>query len=190
MNKLARLVITGIFLSSIACGVKSKPSDGSPTAEERIQEITQMDDSLKIYYQAIMQNGDSKIPQSSIQKAIDLQMAFYYQFPKHEFAAEALDKAQQLYLQQKEYVKSANVCDTLIANYPNYKQLKSVLISAASTYDFMLRDTIHAKQYYQRILNLKKLDPETKQTTSFRIKHLDMTLEEMIEFQIKLNSKK
>jgi hypothetical protein len=188
MFKFIVVSVFAVIMASCA-GTKTENSDGTPTVEKLKSDIQMIDDSLKIYYQQVMNNQIESVPNDAIQKTIDAQLTFYHYYPKDEFSAECLDKVHQLYIQQKLYVKSVEIADTLLAKFPKYKGKKDVLYSVATTYDFMLNDAVNAKKYYEKILAMPKIDKETKENISTRIKLMGMSLDEMIEFQNKKNSK-
>lgn len=179
------ILFFGLILTFASCGPNTENPDGRPTPDALKAQIQQADDSLKTYYAEVMKEERSKIPASSIEKAIDLHRLFYVYYPKDEFAPECLDKMHQLYLQEKSYRKSVETCDTLIAKYPAYKKRNEVYLSAASTYDYMLKDSVNAKKYYNLLLQSPKIDKDTKESVAFRMKHLSLSLDEMIELQIK-----
>jgi tetratricopeptide (TPR) repeat protein len=184
---LAFLFVSFIFAS--CAGTKTENSDGTPTVEKLKSDIQMIDDSLKIYYQQVMNNQIESVPNDAIQKTIDAHLSFYHFYPKDEFASQCLDKVHQLYIQQKLYVKSVEIADTLLREYPKYKGKKDVLYSVATTYDFMLNDAANAKKYYEKILAMPKLDKDTRENITTRIKLIGMSLDEMIEFQNKKNLK-
>ncbi len=185
------IVLSLVLIGLVSCaGTKTENADGTPTIEKLKSEIQMIDDSLKLYYQQVMNNQLESVPNDAIQKTIDAHLTFYHFYPKDEFSAECLDKVHQLYIQQKLYVKSVEIADTLLNEFPKYKGKKDVLYSIATTYDFMLNDLVNAKKYYEKILMLPKLDKETRENISTRIKLMGMSLDEMIEFQNKKNSKK
>lgn len=185
------LILLSIILGVLSCaGTKTENVDGTPTIDKLKSDIQIVDDSLKIYYQRVMNNEIEIVPNDAIQKTIDAHLTFYHYYPKDEFSAECLDKVHQLYIQQKLYVKSVEIADSLLKEFPSYKGKKEVLYSIATTYDFMLNDMVKAKKYYEKILALPKLDKETKEKISTRIKLMGMSLDEMIEYQSKKNSKK
>jgi hypothetical protein len=76
-----------------------------------------------------------------------------------------------------------------LTEFPKYKGKKDVLYSIATTYDFMLNDTVNARKYYEKVLEIPKLDKETRENISSRVKLMGMSLDEMIEFQNKKKSK-
>lgn len=172
----------GLLFFLAACGSKAT-EEGRPAADQLKSEIQQMDDSLHLYYAAVMNGETEKIPSGALQKAIDLHLDYYYYYPKDDYAPECLDKVQQLYMQEKSYTKSAETCDTLIAKYPSYKNRAEVLLNAASTYDYFLNNKAQAKKYYEMLLAMPKVRRDTKESVAFRLKHLDLTLEEMAELQ-------
>lgn len=185
MKKLATLLYIGSLIALAACGEKNTAEDGRPSQEELKAAIHKTDDSLKIYYKEIMAGNTEKLPSGAIQKAIDAHLAYYHYYPKEAYAAECLDKVHQLYMQDKKYVSAVEICDTLIAKYPSYPNRNDVLLDAASTYDYMLRDTTHARKYYEMLLTSNKISTETKGEIEYRLSHLHLTLDEMIELQMK-----
>jgi hypothetical protein len=86
-------------------------------------------------------------------------------------------------------VKSVEIAITLLTEFPKYKGKKDVLYSIATTYDFMLNDIVKARKYYKKLLEIPKLDKETRENISSRVKLMGMSFEEMIEFQNKNKSK-
>ena len=189
MNKI-NLIFGGLLLLAASCGENTENPDGRPSSEQLKEEITQTDDSLTLYYGQVMDGKRENVPVSTLDKAIERHLVFYNYYPKDEFAPESLDKVHQLYLQKKEYAKSARMCDTLIKKYPDYKNRKDVYLSAASTYDYMLRDTVNAKKFYNLLLKSPNLDKDTKQSVAFRLKHIHLTFDEMVELQMKNISSK
>lgn len=179
------LVMCCLALLAVRCGETTENPDGRPTADALKEQIAEMDDSLKVYYAEVMNGNSDKVPVRALEKTIDLHFQFYHYYPKDEFAPACLDKIHQLHLQNKEYTKSAKACDTLIAKYPTYKNRNEVYLSAGSTYDYFLRDSTNAKKYYELLLKNPKLDKDTRESVQFRMKHLGLTLDEMIALQLK-----
>lgn len=187
MKKILALTVLSFFLTKCAAGEnKPQAAAGGPSKKEIKENIRLLDDSLKTMYQEIMQNPDKQVPSDMINRAIDLKMEFYNSFPEDAFAAECLDKVQQLHLQEKSYAKSVEAGDLLIAKYPRYKQRAQVLMSVASTYDYMLKNIPMATKYYQMLLDeYPKMNPETREMIAFRMEHIDLTFEEMVELQMR-----
>ena len=184
------IVLSLSIIGLVSCaGTKTENPDGTPTIEKLKSDIQLIDDSLKVYYQQVMNNQLESVPNDAIQKTIDAHLTFYHYYPKDEFSVECLDKVHQLYIQQKLYVKSVEIANTLLTEFPKYKRKKDVLYSIATTYDFMLNDTVNARKYYEKVLEIPKLDKETRENISSRVKLMGMSLDEMIEFQNKKKSK-
>jgi hypothetical protein len=184
------IILSVLIIGLVSCaGTKTENADGSPTIEKLKSDIQLIDDSLKVYYQQVMNNQIESVPNDAIQKTIDAHLTFYHYYPKDEFSAECLDKVHQLYIQQKLYVKSVEIANTLLTEFPKYKGKKDVLYSIATTYDFMLNDTVNARKYYEKVLEIPKLDKETRENISSRVNLMGMSLDEMIDFQNKKKSK-
>lgn len=172
------LMLTFIMMS---CKAKSELDSGLVTKESVREEITVIDDSLKFYFEEIMDNKRSELPVSTIEKAIELHFRYYSKFPKDEYAATCLDKIHQLHLQKKEYGKSVQICDTLFVNYPKYDKINEVYFSAATTYDYLLSDTANARKYYQVLLDSPKTSKSTRKEIEMRLPYLGKSPEQMAE---------
>lgn len=168
-----------LVLMLVSCQEKPDIDNGYVTKESVLEEIARIDDSLKIYYEEIMDNKRNELPISTLEKAIDLHRKFYNKFPEEEYAATCLDKIHQLHLQKKEYGKSVQICDTLFVHYPNYENISEVYFSAATTYDYLLADTSNARKYYQHLLDSPKTSKSIKKEIKMRLPYLGMTPEEM-----------
>lgn len=168
-----------LTLMLVSCKGKAEVDNGLITKESVRKEIELIDDSLKFYYEEIMDNKRNELPTSTLEKAIDLHFKYYSNFPKEEYAATCLDKIHQLHLQKKEYGKSVKVCDTLFVHYPNYENISEVYFSAATTYDYLLADTSNARKYYQHLLDSPKTNKSIKKEIEMRLPYLGLTPEEM-----------
>jgi hypothetical protein len=78
----------------------------------------------------------------------------------------------------------------LLLKYPNYKGRPNLLLNAGSTGE-ILQDTSIIRKYYTQLLTENpKLNPETKEMVTFRLQHLDLTFDQLIDLQIKKISNK
>ena len=170
-----------IVLVMVSCKAKPYVDSGITTKEDIREEITQIDDSLKLYFEEIMDNKRSELPTSTIEKAIELHYKYYERFPEDDYAATCLDKIHQLHLQKKEYGKSVQICDTLFVHYPKYDNISEVYFSAATTYDYLLMDTVNARKYYQILLDSPKTSKATKKEIAMRMPYIGKSPEEMAE---------
>jgi len=84
--------------------------------------------------------------------------------------------------------KALEYGDTLLLNFPNYKNRDFILESMASTYDVLIepRDTSKVRYYYSLLLKVKNLPKEKREGIENRLKHLDLDFFAYIE----LNNKK
>jgi tetratricopeptide (TPR) repeat protein len=189
MNKF--IFFTLLTLVLIACNSKEeKQVAEKPTKEVLKSKIDEMDDSLQVLYQEIMKDPTKKIPSLAIYNTINKYKDFYENYPKDPFAPVCLDKIQQLYLQEKVYVKSLEFTDILLKEYPAYKDKALVLLNAGSTCE-ILNDRKKMKKYYTQLLEeYPKIDKDTKEMVEFRLKHIDLTFDQLIELQSKELSKK
>lgn len=189
MKQFALFALVGILLFSCS-NEETKKTSNVPTKEYLKGEINKMNDSLQIMYKKMMEEPGYKFPYLAINEAVYYHLQYYKFYPKDNYSAECLDKVQQLYLQKKAYELSLKYTDTLLLKYPNYKGRPNLLLNAGSTGE-ILQDTSIIRKYYTQLLTENpKLNPETKQMVTFRLKHLDLTFDQLIDLQIKKISNK
>jgi hypothetical protein len=130
---------------------------------------------LREYYHQLMDNKDGvdSLPNHSINELIKEYQIFYRLYPNDSMSPFYLDKIHQLFIQEKQYSYAVDWIDTLLTNYPNYKNKTLVLYSAATTSDMFLMDTNRVKRFYARILNESpKLKKEVRTQIQHRMKYL------------------
>lgn len=188
MMKYSFLIFVALIIA--ACGGEETKT-GTPSQQEMKTAINQMNDSLQLMFDDVMNGKLDKVPSLAIYETVNRYLAYYHAFPKDAYAAECLDRVHQLYLQEKVYDLSVQYGDTLLQKYPDYKGRANIYLSLGSTYDVMLRDTAKVRLYYSKLLNeFPKLPSETKDMVAFRLKHLDKTFDQMIEMQMNAITKK
>lgn len=179
-----------VFIVLFSCSEEPKKEKKGPTRKELKSAIKEMDDSLKVLYRKVMEEKGFQFPNLAATEAINRHLAYYRAYPEDEYAAECLDKVQQLFMQKKAYESSLKYIDTLLLNYPTYKNKAQVLLSAGSTGEIVQDTTIIRKYYTKLLVEYPKIDAETKEMVSFRLKNLHLTFDQLIDLQIKEASKK
>ncbi len=114
---------------------------------------------------------------------------YYHNYPEDTYAAECLDKVHMKYSGLNIHPRAVEYADTLLLKYPDYVNRAMVLESQGSTYDVFIqpRDTAKVRYYYELLLKENpKLDKDKRAGIKDRLKHLDMTFDEFIEY--KMNS--
>jgi hypothetical protein len=184
MKSLICALFLGLLLQSCNSQVTNAPE--KITKNELKAQISESDDSLKIVYAAFMKDPNQLVPNALLERAKSLNLQYYRTFPKDDFAADCLDKYQQLLSNDKKYVQSVLYADTLVSKYPKYPKRASVLLGLGSTYDMLLNDSTQVRKYYTMLLNeYPKLDAETREQVTFRLAHLELTFDQMIELQVR-----
>ncbi len=182
MRKNTFLALIGCFLAFVLIQCSSKSDASSPEALKA--RITELDDSLKLEYKEIMNNKGTEIPTKTIDRTIKAYLDFQTKYPQDAYSPTCLDKVQQLYLQKKDYRKSMTYTNLLLEKYPKYENRASLLLSAGSTSD-MLNDKFNVERYYTMLLKENpNLEKETKEMVEFRLEHIDLTFEQLIELQM------
>lgn len=188
MKKLLFLIAIGIIFT--ACSGAEKAENQVPTQKELKAEITEINDSLQVLYRNTMEQSNFSFPKEILDTAIDLHLQFYRLYPKEAYAAECLDKVQQLYMQKKAYVLALKYADTLLVKYPKYPNRATLLLNAGSTGEIIHDTTVIRKYYTQLLREFPNINAETREMVEFRLAHLDLTFDQLVELQIKEISEK
>ncbi len=181
MNKFFFVLLAAVAL--LSCSGEDKVK-AAPTQKELKAEISKINDSLQVLYKNMMERSDFNFPKEVVDTAINLHLRFYHLFPKEAYSAECLDKVQQLYMQKKAYSLSLRYTDTLLLKYPKYPKRAVLLLNAGSTGEVMQDTNVIRKYYMQLLREFPKLPEETKEMVEFRLAHLDMTFDQLVEMQI------
>ena len=184
--KLIFSLILVLGLSYACGGDKSKEAE-KPSKGELVSRIKEMEDSLK-GLQADLKEI-KQIPNLTHFELINRLLDYYHNYPEDPYAAECLDKVHMKYSGLNIHPRAVEYADTLLLKYPDYVNRAMVLESQGSTYDVFIqpRDTAKVRYYYELLLKENpKLDKDKRAGIKDRLKHLDMTFDEFIEY--KMNS--
>lgn len=160
-----------------------KTEENKPSKEQLLQRIKEMDDSLRFRM--------PKAPEAknlATYELIDRYLSFYHSYPEDPYSAECLDRVQMIYTGLNIPQRAVQYADTLLLKYPKYTNRALVLENQASTYDMFItpRDTSKVSYYYNLILKeFPTLSIEKRQDIEFRLKHLKLTLPELIEYRMR-----
>lgn len=170
-----------------SCGGDKGKEGEKPSKEELISRIKEMEDSLK-GLQANLQEI-KQIPNLTHFELINRLLDYYHNYPEDPYAAECLDKVHMKYSGLNIHQRAVEYADTLLLKYPEYVNRAMVLESQGSTYDVFIqpRDTAKVRYYYNLLLKENPgMDKDKKAGIKDRLKHLDMTFDEFIDY--KMNS--
>ena len=181
MRKIT-IVLSCICLILYSCGNKPKVVENSREALKT--KITEMEDSIS----ALQKKSSEPIPNLTSIELINRLTAYYTAFPKDDYSADCLFKMHMKFSELNAEEKALEYGDTLLLNFPNYKNKDFILESLGSTYDFIIqpRDTSKVRYYYSLLLKVKNLPKEKREGIENRLKHLDLDFFAYIE----LNNKK
>jgi hypothetical protein len=175
------------FVNAIVSPVSSRTIDLSkteyikPSKEDLIKGIKKMEDSLM-----------TNLPKNTTERnlasyeLIDRYLKFFRNYPEDTYAAECLDRVQMMYTGLNLTQRAIVYADSLLQEYPNYRNRKLVLENQASTYDMFIqpRDTVKVRYYYEKILKEFPNDDKTyRNEIQFRLKNLKLTIPELIELR-------
>ncbi len=181
--KIVFLSFFSVVLLAVGCTSESKSElPVQPKLNELLVSVKQMEDSLR---------------KSPSKGALDEKTGLLYAekclkvstfYPKSKEAPEFMDKAHVIFSTLGLFGKSVSIADSIIINYPSYKNRARVLESLASSYDVFIqpRKKEMVKKYYSLLLKENPNMPaEQKETIEFRLKNIDLTFEELIQLQSK-----
>lgn len=175
--KWVLLIVLGFSLWSCS-GSGSK----AETKEDVAAEFKAYEDSLFKSQNSIAAKQDMKGGMEYAERC----MAMAHRYPKDKDAAKYMDKAHMTFASLGLYARSADIADSIITFYPRYENRAMVLESAASTYDMFIipRNKDKVKKYYEMLLKENpKMPKEQRESLELRLKHIDLTYEEMISLQ-------
>jgi len=117
------------------------------------KQIVELEDTLHISYQKLMNNTVDTLPVHTIHLLESRYKRAFQLDPKHPRVGLYLDKLQQLFMQEKKYALSISWTDTLLTYFPVYEQKAALLLNAATTADIYLKNEQKMRYYYQRLLS-------------------------------------
>ncbi len=177
MVKFVSALFVAVLLFS--CGSSSKEM------EEQRTKISDLETTLK--ERSLELPDGEKLDPTKEKELIELLKNYYQNYPEDKFSADCLAKLHMIYSGKREYRTAAKYGDTLISNYKDYINRTIILESMASTYDIFIqpRDSSKVRYYNELILTENKdLSKDKREEIEFRLKHNDLTIEELIEFQL------
>lgn len=183
MNYKIVLIALTVLFGIQSCGDDS--SAEKATKEELKSNIKVMEDSLK-GLQADLKDV-KQIPNLTYFELINRLVEYYHNYPEDPYSAECLDKVHMAYSGLNIHVKAVQYADTLLEKYPKYPNRAMVLESQGSAYDIFIqpRDIAKIRYYYELLLKENpNMDKEKRKGIEERLKHLDMTFDEYIEFKM------
>ncbi len=169
------ILIAFVGLCLVSCG----GGKNKQTKEELIEAFEQYEDSIKSDASQIV---DTKKGVEYAEKCLEIA----HSFPNDKEAPKYMDKAHMIFSGLALHARSAQLADSIIAVYPLYENRAMVLQSAATTYDMFLlpRKKDKVKKYYEMLLKENpKMPAEQRKDIEYRLAHIDLTFEEMIELQ-------
>ena len=177
MQRIKRMVpLLALAALMASCGGNS-PEKGV-TVREMDQQVKAVEDSLK--------RGLIKPDPAVEARYAESCLKIYRTFPNSKEAPRYLDKAHMIYSSAGSHEIAARYADTLIRKYPKYENRPMVLLSLASAYDMFIvpRNKFLVEKYYRLLLTENpNLPKEEREGYEFRLKHIDLTYEELIDLQ-------
>lgn len=185
MNAKQFFIILGLIGGIYSCGNDASKEGEKPTKEELVSNIKVMEDSLRNLQANI--NSTKQIPNLTHFELINRLLDYYHNYPEETYAAECLDKVHMKYSGMGIHLKAVEYADILLTKYPDYVNRAMVLESQGSTYDIFIqpRDTGKVRYYYELLLKENpKMEKDKREGIKDRLKHLDMTFDEFIEYKM------
>lgn len=132
-------------------------------------------------------NERKQIPNIVRQALIEKLKLVYRHYPEDKTAPLCMDKVHQLYSIMGAHEVAVSYADSLLERYPDYENKDLTIFSIIAIYDDQLepRDTAKVREYYHRLFKaFPNMSKEEREDHEFRLKHLDMTIEELAEYRI------
>jgi tetratricopeptide (TPR) repeat protein len=177
--KVLVIGMLGLMAVLVACSGGEKKE--AVTKESLVKELTVFEDSLK---RNLIPAGSRATTMNYAEKCL----VIYRNFPKSKEAPKYLDKAHVILSSSGLHGLAVLYADTLINNYPNYKNRPMVLQSLASSYDLFIiprKKELVIKYYTMLLKENPNLPKEERETVQFRLDNIDKTFDELIELQTK-----
>ena len=191
-NSLITMFVFALGLSLMyACGGGLKvDEEGKVGRVELKSRIKEMEDSIRDLQANLPQT--KTIPNLTHFELINRLLDYYHAYPEDDYAAECLDKVHMKYAGLNILTRAVQYADTLLQKYPKYINRAMVLESQGSSYEFIEpRDTAKIRYYYTKLLKENpKMDREKREGLKLRLRHLDLTFEEFIDYQMNEISKR
>lgn len=176
-----------LFISTLLLvGCNSSAQDAVQSRED----IKLLEDSISVASMKL-ELGE-KIDVAMKQRLIEKLINYYQTFPEDQYAPEYLDKLHMVAVGEQDYNTAMKYADTLINNYKDYINRAMVLESMANAYDMFIvpRDTSKVRYYNNLLLKENpKMDKAKREEILYRMKYLELTIDEFIEFQINTQAK-
>ena len=184
MKKYVIICFLASVWLTVSCSSDNSKVDNKPSKTELKARIKEMEDSL-----VKLQNNLStikKIPNLTHLELINRLLDFYHNYPKDAYAPICLEKVHMKYTGLNIQERAVAYGDTLLKEYPNYENKALILESMGSTYDVFIlpRDTTKIRKYYGELLQMKSVPVSKKEEIKFRLDHLDLTFDQLIEMQL------
>lgn len=171
------ILFSFLFLGLVSCG-----NDQPESKDEFVEEFKTFEDSLMQNSETQQGITDQKTGIVYAEKCLEIA----HKFPKDEDAPKYMDKAHMILSGLSLHSRSAAIADTIIMNYPLYKNRPMVLQSAATTYDMLIlpRKKEKVKKYYEMLLKeVPDMPKDEKEQIELRLKYNDLSFDEFLEVQ-------
>ncbi len=157
----------------------SDNKSAKPSLETLKESVKEMKDSLKT-----LQAKGQKIESLHRIELINRLLSVYHNYPKSEPAADCLFETHMIYSAMEAHDYSVAYGDTLLNEYPKYKNRALVLESQGANYDIFIapRDSSKVRFYYSALLNENpKMDKEKREGILERLNYNNLNYDEFIE---------
>jgi len=183
IKQIISFTVAVIVLSSCQSEEKKQVEQAVKSNTEEHKEMLAYIDSLEdvVYVDTMKINGPATA------ELLQSYLKFSRKFVgDKEKTPEFLYKAAALLRANKLSIKAVKIYDQVLVDYPNYKRNPEIAFLMAFTYDDELEEKEEAKKAYQKVIEDYPGDKWAEQAAE-RLKTIDMTDEEMIEYFMKKN---
>ena len=176
-------VLTAVLISCGSSEEKKEVEQAVKSNTEEHQEMLSYIDSLE----DVVYVDTFKVSDQATAKLLQAYLKFSRKFvgdqektPEYLYKAAALSRANEL------PVKATKLYEQVLTDYPNYQRNPEIAFLIAFTYDDEIKQKDEAKTAYQKVIDDYPGDKWAEQASE-RLKTIDMSDEELIDYFMKKN---
>ena len=173
----AIVILAVMFFGTYSCkNSTSETTTTAPVSRESLKaSIQAMEDSITTLS---TQKTTGAMLSLSQQELINRLTAYYRNYPEDPYSADCLFKVQMVYSGLNAHRKSIAYGDTLLKQFPGYKNKYLAIESNVAALDVFIepRDTAEIHRYYNMLLNDNDYPSAKKAEIRRRLKYLELSI--------------
>ncbi len=164
------ILILAVLISFMACSGPNKSGDSKASIQ----------DSITSNENRLFDNDGARITKEDAIKLIGFYEKYADKFPEDSLAPVYLFRASDISMNLQQPVKTINLFNKIMTNYPDYEKTPSVMFLKAFVYEDQLHDLDKAKKYYEEFL-AKYPESDFADDAKISLQNLGKSPEELIK---------